>query len=161
MKENTCCFFGHRKITETDDLKSNLYEIIEKLITKQNVDTFLFGSKSQFNDLCLELVTDLKEKHPHVKRIYVRAEYPYINDDYKKYLLEKYEDTYFPERALNSGRAVYVERNFEMIDKSQFCIVYYDEQIAPTKRKSGTKIALDYALKQECQIINVITAKKY
>ena len=161
MKENTCCFFGHRKINQTDALKSNLYEIIEKLITKQNVDTFLFGSKSQFNDLCLELVTDLKEKHPHIKRIYVRAEYPYINDDYKKYLLEKYEDTYFPERALNSGRAVYVERNFEMIDKSRFCIVYYDEQIAPTKRKSGTKIALDYALKQECQIINVITAKKY
>lgn len=161
MKENTCCFFGHRKINETDGLKSNLYEIIEKLITKQNVDTFLFGSKSQFNDLCLKLVSDLKEKHPHVKRIYVRAEYPYINDDYKKYLLEKYEDTYFPERALNSGRAVYVERNFEMIDKSRFCIVYYDEQNAPTKRKSGTKIALDYALKQECQIINVITAKKY
>lgn len=161
MKENTCCFFGHRKINETDKLKSRLYEIIEKLIEEQNVDTFLFGSKSQFNDLCLELVTALKEKHPHVKRVYVRAEYPYINDDYKKYLLEKYEDTYYPKRALNSGRAVYVERNFEMIDKSRFCIVYYDEQIAPTNRKSGTKIALDYALKQECQIINVITAKKY
>ena len=33
IKLYTCCFFGHRKITETDKLKSNLYSEIEKLIT--------------------------------------------------------------------------------------------------------------------------------
>ena len=152
---HTCCFFGHRTIDETEQLKLKLNEIIESLIISDKVDTFLFGSKSRFDDLCLELVTELKEKHPHIKRIYVRAEYPYISDQYKNYLLENYEDTYYPEHIIDSGKAAYVERNYEMINKSHFCIVYYDEQKAPTTRKSGTKIALTYAIKQNKKIINV------
>ena len=153
MKEQTCCFFGHRKINETEELKSKLKEIIEKLIVDEKVDTFLFGSKSRFNSLCLELVTEIKEKYPHIKRIYVRAEYPYISEHYKNYLLESYEDTYYPEHVRSSGRAAYVERNYEIIDKSKFCIVYYDELNAPTTRKSGTKIALDYTIKRKKEVI--------
>ena len=153
MDKNICCFFGHRMINETEELKLKLYELIEKLIVDENVDIFLFGSKSRFNSLCLELVTKIKEKYPHIKRIYVRAEYPYISDDYKKYLLESYEDTYYPEHIIGSGKAAYGERNYEMINKSKFCVVYYDEQNAPTTRKSGTKIALDYAVKQGREIL--------
>ena len=126
MKEHTSCFIGHRTINETEELKLMLCDIIEKLIVENSVDTFLFGSKSRFNKLCHELVTKIKEKYPHIKRVYVRAEYPDINEHYKNYLLESYEDTYYPEKIMNSGRAVYVERNYEMIDKSHFCIVYYD-----------------------------------
>ena len=155
MIDKTCCFFGHRKINETEELKSKLKEIIEKLIVDENVDTFLFGSKSRFNSLCLELVTEIKEKYPHIKRIYVRAEYPDINEQYTNYLLESYEETYYPEHIRDSGRAAYVERNYKLIDKSNYCIVYYDEPNAPTTRKSGTKIALDYAVKKEKQIINI------
>ena len=156
MKKNTCCFFGHKTINETEELKAKLIEIIEKLIVENSVDTFLFGSKSRFNSLCLEVVTEIKEKYPHIKRVYVRAEYPYISEHYKNYLRENYEDTYYPKKIINSGRATYVERNYEMIDNSQFCIVYYDEQVAPTTRKSGTKIALDYAIKQCKKIIKVL-----
>ena len=153
MNSNTCSFFGHRTISETEELKTKLVEIIEKLIVDEKVDTFLFGSKSQFNSLCLELVTKIKEKYPHIKRIYVRAEYPYISEHYKNYLLESYEDTYYPEHIRSSGRAAYVERNYEMIDNSQYCIVYYDELHVPTIRKSGIKIALDYAIKKQKRII--------
>lgn len=155
MKEKTCCFFGHRTINETEELKSKLIEIIEKLIVVEKVDTFLFGSKSRFNSLCLDTVTEIKEKYPHIKRIYVRAEYPNINEHYKNYLLEAYEDTYYPINIIGSGRAAYVERNYEMINKSHFCIVYYDEPNAPTTRKSGTKIAFDYAVRQGKKIVNV------
>ena len=155
MKEKTCCFFGHRTINETEELKSKLIEIIEKLIVEKQVDTFLFGSKSRFNSLCQETVTEIKEKYPHIKRVYVRAEYPNISEDYKNYLLENYEDTYYPEKIKNSGRASYVERNYEMINNSHYCIVYYDEQGAPTTRKSGTKIALDYSIKKGKEIINI------
>lgn len=153
MKEKTCCFIGHRKIEETSELRGELYEIIEKLIKDEKVDTFLFGSKSRFNDLCHELVTKIKEKYPHIKRVYVRAEYPYIDDNYQAYLLENYEDTYYPEKIIGSGKAAYVERNCEMINNSRFCVVYYDEQNAPTTRKSGTKTALDYAVKHKKDII--------
>ena len=156
MKDKTCCFFGHRKINETEELKLKLIEVIEKLIVDKQVDTFLFGSKSRFNSLCLETITKMKEKYPHIKRVYVRAEYPLISEDYKNYLLESYEATYYPEKLQRSGRAVYVERNYEMIDNSRYCIVYYDEPNAPTTRKSGTKIALDYAAKKRKNVISVL-----
>ena len=164
-KNCTCCFFGHRKIIETDNLRDKLYIIVENLIQNEKITDFLFGSKSSFDDLCYEIVTKLKRKYPYIKRIYVRAEFPYINDDYKSYLLESYEETYYPERALNAGKTVYVERNFEMIEKSRFCIIYYNENYLPLRRKnskrdlidyrpkSGTKIAYEYAKKLNKEII--------
>ena len=144
---NTCCVFGHRTINETQDLRTKITDVIEKLIPAENVDTFLSSSKSHFNSLCLELVTKMKVKYPHIKQIYVRAEFPDISDDYKTYLMNFYEDTCYPEKIRRSGRAAYVERNYEMINKSRYCIVYYDEANAPTTRKSGIKVALDYAVK--------------
>lgn len=152
VEKRMCCFFGHRVICETEELRTRLYTTIEKLITSDGVDTFLFGSKSRFNDLCHELVTQLKEKHSHIKRIYVRAEFPVIHEDYNAYLLESYEDTYYPVHILNAHKAVYVERNCEMIRSSRYCVVYYDVANAPAVRPSGTKIALDYATKQKKEV---------
>ena len=169
IKLYTCCFFGHRKLNETELLRNKLYNTIEDLIIDKKVNTFLFGSKSQFDDLCHKVVTNLKRKHSHIKRIYVRAAYQHINDSYKDYLLESYEDTYYPEHIENSGKAAYVERNLEMINKSKFCVVYYDENYLPTRHrnsrrdltdyqpKSGTKIAYEYATKKGLNIINVIS----
>ncbi len=153
MQEHTCCFIGHRTINETNELKHKLSVNVERLITEKNVDTFLVGSKRRLNSLCLELVTKLKEKYPHIKRIYVRAEFPVINDEYLIYLLKFYDDTYYPEKLLGAGRAAYVERNYEMIDQSHFCIFNYDQANAPTTRKSGTNIALDYATKKGREIM--------
>ena len=151
--ENTCCFIGHREINVTDELKEKLRVVIERLIVYENIDTFLFGSKSQFDDLCYDVVTEIKKKHTHIKRIFVRAEYPYIDESYESYLLESYEDTYFPKSVLGAGKASYVKRNCEMIDNSRFCIVYYKEDYTPKGRKSGTKIAFDYAEKKKKTII--------
>lgn len=168
MKNKTCCFFGHRKINDTAELRIKLYDTIEKLIADENVDTFLFGSKSEFNSLCHEIVTRLKEKYPKIKRVYVRAEYPLISDKYELYILEDYEDTYFPEHMINAGKASYVERNYYMIDESQVCVVYYSPDYAPPCRKSsrqsvtycqpksGTKYAYEYARKKQKIIINVL-----
>ena len=61
MKNYTTCFFGHRKIDETEGLKNNLRGIIENLIVNEKVDTFFFGSNSQFDDLYHKIVTELKE----------------------------------------------------------------------------------------------------
>lgn len=165
---HNCCFFGHRNIEETEELRNVLYNIIEDLIENKKVNTFLFGSKSEFDDICLKTVTELKEKYPHIRRIYVRAEYPYIDDSYKKYLLKRYDDTFYPEHMKNAGKASYVERNFEMIDKSKYCVICFDKNyISPRRKngkrdlsvyqpKSGTKIAHEYAIKKGLTIINVM-----
>lgn len=165
---NSCCFFGHRKICKSSELAERLTQTVESLITRENVATFYFGSKSDFNSLCLKVVTGLKEKYPNIKRIYVRSNFPDISDSYEDYLLENYEGTYFPEKIRSSGKASYVEPNQEMINNSSFCVVYYDENYIPPKRnknrglsdyqpKSGTKIAYDFAIKKKCKIINLFT----
>lgn len=66
MKEHSVCFFGHRTICESEGLRKAVRDTIERLIATEGVDTFLFGSRSEFDRMCLELVTELKEKYPHV-----------------------------------------------------------------------------------------------
>ncbi len=152
MIDNTCCFIGHRTVDETDELKRRLRETVEKLINEKNVSIFLFGSKSRFNDLCYRITSEIRQKYPHIKRVYVWAEYPVISEDYKKYLLKKYEDTYYPEKILNAGRAVYIERNREMIKRSRFCVTYY-KQRKTDGYKSGTEIAFNYAASLSDRVI--------
>lgn len=151
--DKTCCFIGHRTVEKGEQWESRLLQQIEEMICRAGVDTFLFGSKSEFDTLCLDLMNRMKEKYPHIKRIYVRAEYPDIDEGYRRYLLQWYEETYFPEKIKGAGRAVYVERNYEMIDRSRYCIFYYDEKYSSDKHKSGTEIALEYARQKKKEII--------
>ena len=163
----SCCFIGHRKINEAEEIKNNLRKVIKTLIEVEMVDSFYFGSKSQFDDLCYKIVTDVKREYSHIKRIYVRSSFQDVPDWYEKDLLNYYEYTYFPEHIKKAGRASYVERNQEMINKSDFCVVYYDENYLPPRRKnsrrdltdyqpkSGTAVAYNYAIKKEKKIINV------
>ena len=148
--KNACGFFGHRDISGDDELFRKLCELIKELVEKRNIDTFLFGSRSKFNNLCRDAVKYVMKEYPKIKRVYVRAEYPFINKDYEDYLLEEYEYTYFPEKILGAGRAVYVERNIEIINNSEYCIFYYNVQ--RTLEKSGTKKAYDYATKKGIKI---------
>ena len=163
-----CCFFGHRKVEEPDVVREKVYSLVEELITKNQADRFLFGSKSDFDALCLSVVTELQKQYPRIRRIYVRAEFPYIDKHYTAYLLKSYDETYYPERMVGAGKAVYVERNQEMIDKAEVCVVYYDKNYLPPRRKnsrrdvldyqpqSGTKLAYDYAVKKGKIIYNMI-----
>lgn len=153
MVEKTCCFFGHRNVEETEELIGNVYNIVEKLITEENVTEFLFGSRSDFYSVCHKAVSRAKEKYPFINRIYIRAEYPYIDNDYENRILRHYEKTCFPKRIIGAGKAIYTERNCEMIKQSRFCVIYYNESTAA--KNSGTKAALKYAQKLEKQIIIV------
>lgn len=155
MKKYTCSFFGHRKIREPEELKEQLYKTVETLIAVKQVNTFLFGSKSRFNDLCYEVVSELKQRYPHIKRVYVRAEYPVIGKQYENYLLEFYEQTFFPQKIIKAGRAVYSERNSIMINSSEVCVFYFDSENAPPR--SGTKAAFNYAKKRNKEIINLFS----
>ncbi len=64
MIANTCCFIGHRTIEETNAVKEKVYTCVEKMITELHIDTFLFGSKSRFNELCREIVTEKAVRKP-------------------------------------------------------------------------------------------------
>lgn len=161
------CFIGHRAIINFEQLRIRLTEVISHFISN-GADTFLFGSRSRFNTLCLEIVTGLKKRYPNIKRVYIRAEYPIISKDYEDYLLESYEETFFPREIQNAGRCAYVERNKKMIDSSDVCIFYFNSDYKlsaikqeiflplPNKeRKSGTAVAFAYAKRKNKEIINL------
>ena len=163
----SCCFIGHRRIENKENVKALLKQEIVILLEK-GITKFLFGSMSEFDDLSWEVVTELKETYPSIKRIYVRSAYQYIDKSYENYLLESYEETYYPPKLENAGKCSYVERNYEMIDKSTYCVFYYNENyvpelkrppkhnmLLPSRRTSGTKIAYEYALKKKKEIINI------
>lgn len=69
-KNRTCCFIGHRKINLDINSKNRLVKIIEDLIVNKNVINFLFGSRSEFNDICYKIVSELKEKYMNIVRIF-------------------------------------------------------------------------------------------
>lgn len=142
---NTACFFGNRTIKETEKIIKTLTETIEKLIVEEKTDTFLFGNKGQFAALCYELVKQTKKKHRHIKLIYVTAEYPYINENYKNYLLKYFQDTYSPEE-INYCNSIYIKRDFKMIDSSRFCIFYCNDE-------KDIKALLEYAKCQKRKIL--------
>lgn len=164
------CFIGHRTITNEDQLIPRLKETILNLI-EIGADTFLFGSKSKFDDICLEIVSHFKKNYPNIKRVYVRSSYPIIDISYEEYLLEFYDETYFPKEVENAGRCSYIKRNQNMIDVAYICVFYYNSEYMPPvkkakkhssllptqERKSGTALAFNYAKQKRKQIINLYT----
>ena len=71
-----------------------------------------------------------------------------------------------PKKIENAGKYSYVERNYEMINSSNFCVFYYNEKyepkakyqrknnpLSPKRRNSGTKIAYEYAKKLDLNVI--------
>ncbi len=152
----TCCIIGHRDFEITEELELKIKKIVLNLIEKEDTTTFLFGSRSEFNSLCYNVVSKYKIIYSNLKRIFVRAEYPIINEDYYNYLKTFYEDSYFYTEKLITNKFSYIRRNQIMIDKSEFCIFYFDKNYLPkTKTQSGTRKAYEYAIKKGKKIFNV------
>ena len=181
MYEGRCSFFGHRKIEITDQLTQELKVIIEDLIINKKVRTFLFGSKSEFDNLCHLVVTELKQKYQDLRRISYtcksescvlesereRLEKLYSSVQRKEIKLLGFEEEFEHKNKYTSGRASYVERNQAMINDSDYCVFYYDKNYLPKIRKSvkqsvsyyqpksGTAIAYAYANQKNKIIINL------
>ncbi|MBO5016776.1 MAG: hypothetical protein J6C92_13380 [Bacteroidaceae bacterium] len=180
--EKKCCFVGHRTIAASEELTENLTKTIERLIAEEGVKYFLFGSRSEFDDLCHGIVTALKEKYPHVVRVAYtrRSEYAVKAEEKEKMertwasvlktdvKFKDYDAEVQSEKVYSAGKASYVERNQEMIDASDFCVFYYNEDYQPPRRKrtnrdlstyqpkSGTRLAYEYAVQKSKKADKVV-----
>ncbi len=175
-KHKTCSFFGHRKIDETDGLKRQLKSVITNLIENEKVEIFLFGSRSDFNPLCHDVVTELKIRYPQIKRLFytcrsemciLEKERTYWEEVYSYFkkqpvTLLGFEEEVEHKTKYEAGKASYVERNQAMINDSDFCVFYYNKNYVPsTKTNSGTRIAYEYALRKKKKIINLFQQKTF
>ena len=67
--EKKVCFIGHRDVPDTEDLREKIRITVERLITEEGVTYFLFGSRSDFDSICHDVVTELQEKYPTIQRV--------------------------------------------------------------------------------------------
>ncbi len=175
------CFIGHRKIENEEEIRQRLLNVVTDLIM-QGADTFLFGSRSEFDSLCWQVVTELKKQYPNIKRISYNTphECSFTSQEEREqfeqicfHLTGKeehfadYEHAVKSQRSINATTDTYVMRNQEMIDNSDVCIFYYNKDYLPPRRKqskrhafdyqpkSGTAVAFTYAKQKKKQIINV------
>ena len=151
----TCAFIGHRKIEKAEALKQRLNNTVIALID-EGVDTFLFGSRSQFDSMCYEVVTELQKTYPHIRRVEVRSSNEYLPQMYIDITLKYYEETIFPKSVSGAGYRAYIKRNQAMIDMCDILVVYCDMDYKPqAKTRSGTILAFEYAKKKDKRIINL------
>ena len=158
MSEKACCFIGHRNAEDTKELREKIRKTVEELINNEGVTYFLFGSRSNFNSICHDVVTELQEVYPNIKRIAYtcRHETATMKEDKAETerilsgLLKQpvhitdYDAEYQHPTKNISGKASYVERNTAMITDSDFCVFYYDESYLPPRRKYGSGFLSDY-----------------
>ena len=180
-KHKICSFFGHRKIQITKELQEVLFKLLKDLIVNHNVQTFLFGSRSQFDYLCHAAVTNLKQEFPYIQRVNYTCKSEFCVLEVERQKLEQVYSNFYKEKVhllgfekeiehpkkYTAGFAGYVERNQAMINDSDFCVFYYDNAYKPDLRKtskkslscyqpkSGTALAYLYAKKKRKAIINV------
>ena len=138
--EKSCSFFGHRNAILNKEQINKLKITVENLILNEDVKIFLFGSRSNFDSLCKEIVDGLKEKYPYiVKKAYTcKSEMCYLENEkeeaekvYSWFFKKPVKVVTFDEeikhpKRWSAGRASYVERNEAIINDSDFCIFFYD-----------------------------------
>lgn len=151
MTTKSCSFFGHREIEISNELEHKLFMTSESLINN-GCKIFYFGGFGMFDELCHKVVSKLKEKYPHVQRIYCLSDPRHLqrnkrpkwlrNEDYEEFIYLDLEFDWWYQR-------IYY-RNCAMIDRSDIIIFYVEE-----REQSGAYKAYKYAKKKRKNIINL------
>ena len=139
---------------------------MERLIVEEGVNTFLFGSRSKFDELCHIVVTELKEKYPNILRVAYLCKHETVclvgagtslSQKIKDLigrngLVLEFEEIKKSERVNSARRASYLKRNYWMIDES-CCVAYF---LRDMQKKSGTQIAYLYATKEGKILVSLV-----
>ncbi len=154
MKNETCCFTGHRQIenSELSTVKKTIKKEIVALI-KRGVKYFGTGGARGFDTIAAETVLKLKQKYPHIKLILI---FPCLNqtkgwneEDIVKYNAIKSQADKITVLSQEYYRGCMHKRNRFMIDNSGYCVCYC------RKNTGGTAYTVDYAKKNNVTLIYI------
>lgn len=113
-----CCFFGHRKYPYAMH-KTEIERIIRLLIQVHNVDQFYCGGRGNFDNICSDIVGELRKEYPNIKNTLVFSYIPQKDDCD---LPQKYTDSvYFLEEWVPPRFAI-LKTNEKIVEKSVFMI---------------------------------------
>lgn len=154
MKNQTCCFTGHRIIPadEYAAIKARLIKEVTALVD-EGVVYFGAGGAVGFDTLAALIILELKQKFPHIRLILVLPckdqTKPWNDEDkniYNRILNNSDKVVYMSERYY---RGCMRARNRYLVENSGICVCYL------TKSKGGTAYTVDFAREKGLKIINL------
>ncbi|MCL1884605.1 MAG: DUF1273 domain-containing protein [Defluviitaleaceae bacterium] len=155
VKEKTCCFSGHRRLShkKIEKIVKRLNEEVDRLIS-QGVTNFISSGGVGFDHITASLIVTKKQQGADIRLIFAL---PCRNQDEKWTDRQKqlYHSLLHEADAIHYVSEEYTpdcmkERNYYMVDNSAYCICALLRDI------SGTGQTVRYAEKQGLQIINVV-----
>ena len=155
MKEQTCCFTGHRTIPagQLEEITARTEAKVRELISEGH-RCFVVGGAIGYDTLAAELLFHLRD----VEHMGIRVILAYPFDGYTAPWSEGQKATYarllplYDERicvAAAASRGAYLQRDRYMVDASSMCIAYC------TRQTGGTAYTIRYATKKGVPVINV------
>lgn len=151
--EKTCSCFGHLDVDITDDLRARTKTEIDKAVS-DGVRIFLFGGRSDFDDLCYDLVTEKKNAEPQlgIKRVFCFALDKQLRKPPWWFKRKEYEALECPTKDFDYWYTSIYYRNLEMIDQSDLILFW-----AEKRENSGAYKTYLYAVKKHKHIVNLFS----
>ncbi|MBR0196128.1 MAG: DUF1273 family protein [Paludibacteraceae bacterium] len=143
LAEKSCCFTGHRHITEEERpiLCSWLRHAIRELITTDGITTFYAGGALGFDTLAATMVVEAREVFPTIRLVIVL---PYAKQE------DRWSDA---DEVICLSEQYYTgcmfARNRYLVDHSSICVSYQ------TRQSGGTAYTVKYATARGLRIINL------
>ena len=121
--EKTCSCFGHSNVDITDDLIARTNIEIDRAI-EDGVRIFLFGGRSDFDDLCYDLVTQKRNDSPqlNIRRVFCFALDKQLRKPPRWFIKKEYEALECPAKGFDYWYTAIYYRNLAMIDQSDFIL---------------------------------------
>lgn len=152
----TACFTGHRNLDcDLEDLKSRLYNVLERAIVNAKITEFYNGGAIGWDTLTAQTVLQLREKYSHIKLHMILPCHP-ENQSYK--WSENQKQIYFSIlKQANSVEQIanhyftgcMKQRNARLVELSDCCFCYWNGNM-----KSGTVQTIRMAQKKHILIVN-------
>lgn len=152
METFTVSFFGHRTVANITEVEKELKVIIRDLISTKEYVEFLVGRDGEFDQIVSSVIRRCKRIYNDSNSSHVLV-LPYPTADYKNNL--DYLKSYYDEIEICANasaahfKAAIQIRNREMIDRSNLSVFLVERE------SGGAYLTLQYALKQNKEIINL------
>lgn len=153
MKNQTCCFTGHRDCKDNRKLRKRLKSAITELITKNDVRYFCAGGALGFDTIAARCIIRLKRKYPDIRLILIlpcpEQDRYWSHRDKAVYkdIMEKADKVIYTSDRYTRG--CMHTRNRCLVDNSAYCIAYCG------KSEGGTYYTINYAAARGLEIINL------
>lgn len=145
-----CAFFGHRN-WGSEECKEEIKNSIIDLIENYGVAQFYSGGRGNFDNLCSQIVCELKKEYPHLKNTLVFSYIPQEREGVP--LPRKYDDSVYLLEKWTPKRYAIIKTNEEIVKRVDFVvagIVY---------KWGGAYRACEYAMKKGKRIIWIKTGR--